>query len=88
MNNRCVSQFSLPLSPAQQHSLDGDREHREGVGGGGGGGGVGGRGEDGGRGRERKRKGRRAAECRTQGEIKGASSFIDCIKIGLHLQLS
>lgn len=53
MNNRCVSQFSLPLSPAQQHSLDGDREHREGVGGGGG---VGGRGEDGGRGGERERK--------------------------------
>lgn len=26
--------------------------------------------------------------CRTQGEIKGASPFIDCIKIGLHLQLS
>lgn len=37
---------------------------------------------------EVERKGRRAAVCRTQGEIKGASPFIDCIKIGLHLQLS
>lgn len=42
--------------------------------------------EDGG-GRERERGGR-AAVCRTHREIKGASPFIDCIKIGLHLQLS
>lgn len=33
------------------------------------------------------RGGRRVAKCRTQAEIKGASPFIDCIKIGLHLQL-
>lgn len=47
------------------------------------GGGGGGEAEDGGR-----EKGRRAAVCRTHREIKGASPFIDCIKIGLHLQLS
>lgn len=35
-----------------------------------------------------KERGRRAAVCRTQKEIKGASLSIDCIKIGLHLQLS
>ena len=46
--------------------------------------GGGGAAEDGGR----EQKGRRAAACWTQGEIKGASPFIDCIKIGLHLQLS
>lgn len=45
--------------------------------------GGGGEAEDGGG-----EKGRRAAACRTHGEIKGASPFIDCIKIGLHLQLS
>lgn len=37
---------------------------------------------------EVEKKGRRAAVCRTHREIKGASPFIDCIKIGLHLQLS
>lgn len=36
--------------------------------------------------KEKKRGG--AAVCRTEREIKGASPFIDCIKIGLHLQLS
>lgn len=39
--------------------------------------------------RERKNKKRkRAAASRTQREIKGASPSIDCVKIGLHLQLS
>lgn len=69
MNNQCVSQFSLCLSPAQLYSKDCEREHRR----------VGGMGG---------RKARRAAACRMQGEIKEASPFIDCIKIGLHLQLS
>lgn len=40
--------------------------------------------EDGGR----EKGGRRAAVCGTRKEIKGASPFIDRIKIGLHLQLS
>lgn len=52
--------------------LDEDREHRQEEGCGGGRGG----------------EGRRAAVSGTRGEIKGASSTIDCIKIGLHLQLS
>lgn len=37
---------------------------------------------------EVEKRGRRAAVCRAHREIKGASPFIDCIKIGLHLQLS
>lgn len=52
--------------------LDGDREHQQEK-----------EGWKGGSG-----EGRRAAVSGTQGEIKGASSAIDCIKIGLHLQLS
>ena len=37
---------------------------------------------------DEKKKGRRAAVCRMQREIKGASPSIDRIKIGFHLQLS
>lgn len=33
----------------------------------------------------KKQGGKSAAACRTHREIKGASPFIDCIKIGLHL---
>lgn len=69
MNNRCVSRFSLPLSPAQQHG-DGEREGGMEQAGGG----------------ERGRSA--AAACRTHRKIKGASPFIDQVKIGLHLRLS